>query len=85
MRSVAMTSSTKGTRPVHPAAPAEATEVHAGILRLALAVEESRAYWSQVDPDLPVHVHRAIDGGISGLRTPSSPRRHTLVRARTAR
>ena len=30
-------------------------------------------------------VHRAIDRGISGLRTPSSPRRHTLVRARTAR
>ena len=53
MRSVAMTSSIKGTRPVHPAAPAEATEVHTGILRLALAVEESRAYWSHVDPDLP--------------------------------
>ena len=50
MRSVAMTSSTKGTRPVHPTAPAEATEVHTRILRLALAVEDSRAYWSHVDP-----------------------------------
>ena len=32
------------------AQPAEATEIHTRILRLALAVEESRAYWANVDP-----------------------------------
>jgi len=31
----------------------EATEVHTRILRLALAVEESRSYWEHVDPGAP--------------------------------
>ena len=35
------------------ALPAEVTEVHTRILRLALGVEESRAYWEHVDPALP--------------------------------
>ncbi len=35
------------------AAPAEVTEVHTRLLRLALAVDESRAYWEHVDPDSP--------------------------------
>lgn len=32
---------------------AEATEVHTRLLRLALGVEESRAYWEHVDPTVP--------------------------------
>jgi hypothetical protein len=31
----------------------EATEVHTRILRLALGVEEARAYWAHVDPSVP--------------------------------
>jgi hypothetical protein len=34
--------------------PAEATEVHTRILRLALGIEESRSYWEHVDPSVPV-------------------------------
>jgi hypothetical protein len=33
-------------------APAEETVVHARLLRLALGVEESRAYWEHVDPNV---------------------------------
>ena len=33
--------------------PAEATELHTRILRLALGVEESREYWANVDPTVP--------------------------------
>jgi hypothetical protein len=53
MRNVVMTSSSaKGPQPtMAPSTPGEATEIHTGILRLALAVEESRAYWSHADPD----------------------------------
>lgn len=36
-----------------PEALAEATEVHTRILRLALGIEESRAYWEHVDPSVP--------------------------------
>jgi hypothetical protein len=38
-----------------PGAPqlSEATEVHTRILRLALGVEEARAYWANVDPSVP--------------------------------
>ncbi len=32
---------------------AEVTEAHTRILRLALAIEESRAYWANVDPTVP--------------------------------
>lgn len=49
-------SSAKGAQPASapsPSKPGEATEVHTGILRLALAVEESRAYWTHADPELP--------------------------------
>lgn len=34
--------------------PSEVTVVHARLLRLALGVEESRAYWERVDPSVPV-------------------------------
>ncbi|WP_437796414.1 DUF1819 domain-containing protein [Sorangium sp. So ce693] len=37
-----------------PERPAEATEVHTRILRLALGIEESRSYWEHVDPSVPV-------------------------------
>jgi len=33
--------------------PAEEHEVHTRILRLALGIEESRAYWASVDPSVP--------------------------------
>jgi hypothetical protein len=36
-----------------PAKPSEETETHTRILRLALAVEESRAYWKHADPRMP--------------------------------
>lgn len=31
----------------------EATEIHTRLLRLALGIEESRAYWAHVDPSIP--------------------------------
>lgn len=40
------------TTPTVPVAT-EVTEVHTRILRLALGVEESRAYWEHVDPSVP--------------------------------
>ena len=39
--------------PRAPETPAEVTEVHTRILRLALGMEESRAYWAHVDPSVP--------------------------------
>lgn len=33
--------------------PAEETEIHTRILRLALGIEEARAYWAHVDPAVP--------------------------------
>jgi hypothetical protein len=33
--------------------PAEATEIHTQLIRLALGVEESRSYWENVDPSVP--------------------------------
>jgi hypothetical protein len=36
-----------------PPLPAEETEVHTRILRLALGIEEARAYWANVDPAVP--------------------------------
>ncbi|AUX37618.1 hypothetical protein SOCE836_098480 [Sorangium cellulosum] len=36
-----------------PERPAEATEVHTRILRLALGIEESRSYWEHVVPSVP--------------------------------
>ena len=33
--------------------PAEETRVHTGLMRLALGVEESRAYWGNLDPAVP--------------------------------
>ena len=33
--------------------PQEETEIHTRILRLALGVEESRAYWTHLDPSVP--------------------------------
>lgn len=43
----------------HRERPAEATEAHTRILRLALGVEDSRSYWEHVDPVVPV-VQRAL-------------------------
>ncbi|HOU91093.1 MAG TPA: hypothetical protein PLU22_08615 [Polyangiaceae bacterium] len=45
--------------PAAPTGPAEATEVHTGLLRLALAGGESRTYWAHVDPTVPP-VERAV-------------------------
>lgn len=42
-------------------APAEATQVHTRILRVALAVEESRAYWENVDPASGAPLSRRAD------------------------
>jgi hypothetical protein len=39
-------------------APGEGLQVHTGILRIALGVEDSRSYWEHVDPTVP-HVQRA--------------------------
>lgn len=39
--------------------PQEATDAHTRILRLALGVEESRAYWEHVDPQVPVAARAA--------------------------
>src|ERR1051325_4255823 len=33
--------------------PSEVTEIHSRLLRCSLCPEESRAYWSNVDPDRP--------------------------------
>ena len=41
------------------AAPAETTEVHTRILRLALGIDEARAYWAHVDPAVPPGAARA--------------------------
>lgn len=35
------------------ARPSEVIEIHTRLLRLALGIEESRAYWANVDPALP--------------------------------
>ncbi len=39
--------------------PAEATEIHTRILRISLAIEESRSYWEHVDPAIEP-AHRAL-------------------------
>lgn len=39
--------------PIAPGGASEATAVHTRLLRLSLAVEESRAYWEHVDPTIP--------------------------------
>lgn len=47
--------SVEGVRTKRPApGQAEATEIHTRILRLALGVEESRAYWEHIDASVPV-------------------------------
>lgn len=46
-------SHSRAALPVGGCATAEATDVHTRILRLALAVEESRRYWEHVDPAIP--------------------------------
>jgi hypothetical protein len=33
--------------------PSEATEIHTRLIRMALGIEESRAYWDHVDPSVP--------------------------------
>lgn len=39
--------------PRQVAQPAEASDVHTRILRLALGIDEARAYWANVDPEVP--------------------------------
>lgn len=39
--------------PGAPPALAEATEVHSRLLRCSLCIDESRAYWANVDPERP--------------------------------
>ena len=36
-----------------PERPSEAQEIHTRLIRMALGVEESRAYWEHVDSDIP--------------------------------
>lgn len=45
---------------VRDTVPAEETRVHTRLQRVALAVDESRAYWSHVDPAMPA-ARRAIE------------------------
>ncbi|TNF28013.1 MAG: DUF1819 domain-containing protein [Deltaproteobacteria bacterium] len=46
-----------------PHQPAEATALHTRLLKCALAVDESRAYWREVDPTDPrPRAHVAFDG-----------------------
>jgi hypothetical protein len=45
--------SPRGIAAVGTPEPAEASAIHTRILRLALALEESRAYWEHVDPAVP--------------------------------
>ena len=51
MESVTVSSHRDGSRTERVS---EATDVHTRILRLALGIEESRAYWEHVDPAVPV-------------------------------
>lgn len=44
-------SEAEAARPPH--SPGEATQVHTGILRMALGIEDSRSYWEHVDPSVP--------------------------------
>lgn len=39
--------------PAPPGSASEVTEIHTRLLRLALGVEESRAYWERIDPSVP--------------------------------
>ena len=51
---MASTSTANPEPPAAPSGPAEVTEIHTHILRLALGIEESRAYWANVDPTVPL-------------------------------
>jgi len=59
----------------------EASEVHTRILRLSLAVEESRAYWAHVDPRVPLDARPAIALSEGWFPGRSKPRVHYLVAA----
>ncbi len=50
MEAVSIPSATSSPRADRPA---EATDIHTRILRLALGIEESRSYWEHVDPKVP--------------------------------
>lgn len=60
-------------------APEEETEVHTRILRLALGIEEARAYWANVDPTVPPgeRALQAFDQRWFGAKT--LPRVKTLL------
>lgn len=45
---------------IPPPRPAEATDIHTRILRLALGVEESRDYWEHLDASIPL-ANRALE------------------------
>lgn len=55
--------------PVVPAS--ENTEVHTGILRLALAIEDSRCYWEHVDANIPAgaRARHAFEGRWFGAKS----------------
>ena len=50
-------------------APAEATRIHARILKCALELDECRAYWSRVDDTTPTTVRRAFEEFWFGARS----------------
>jgi len=60
-------------------APSEETEVHTRILRLALGIDEARAYWAHVDPAVPpgARAPQAFDQRWFGAKT--LPRVKTLL------
>lgn len=43
-----------------PTRPAEVTEVHTRILRLALGIEDARRYWEHVDPTVPAAARATV-------------------------
>lgn len=50
----AVVSAPAGNATSEPERPSEATEIHTRLIRMALGIEESRAYWEHVDPSVPV-------------------------------
>lgn len=56
--------------------PAEETEVHTRILRLALGVAESRDYWANVDPSVPAAIrnNHAFEQRWFGAKSPERVR-----------
>jgi len=60
VETVSATSPRGGHRSDRPTSGTEATATHTRILRLALAIEESRSYWENVDPSTPISERATI-------------------------